>query len=64
MTDFEEKVNARKRLMMSAKTAQRAKISRSQWENAQVVKDFALQAGLHHDIVHHIASWVWTFERR
>jgi len=62
--DVQSKIEARKRLMLSAKSAKMQGISRDAWENAQVIREFATKSALHNDIVEHIAAWVWTFRRK
>lgn len=61
--NIEQQIEARKRLVLSAKMARSQGISRDEWENSQQIRDFVLKLGLARDIPEHIAAWVWTFRR-
>lgn len=63
LVNIEQQIEARKRLVLSAKMAWNQGISRDEWENSQEIQEFVLKLGLARDIHEHIAAWVWTFRR-
>lgn len=63
MISIEKQIEARRKLVMSARQARMQGFTREEWKNAQVVKEFTLNCELPNDIVEHISAFVWTFSR-
>lgn len=63
MNAITKQIEARKRLVLSAKMACRNGFSQDQWENTKEILDFTLKTGLPMDTVRHIGVWIWTFRR-
>lgn len=59
----EAKIEARYKLVQSAKLAYRSGYSQIEWMQSDTAQNYVKKTGLDEDILDHIASWVWTFKK-
>lgn len=59
----DEKIEARYKLVQSAKLAYRSGVNQVEWMYSEAVRKYIEESGLDDTILDHIASWVWTFRK-
>lgn len=60
---LEDQMDARYTLMQSAKIARRDGYDMLTWKHHPRIQEIRSKYKLRHDILDHIAAWVWTFKR-